>query len=319
MNSCEPLNGFCCFAKLVLFKPSWVNLSQQLSPSATVHEACSLQYGGYNQNCHSNILNITLFQIVILSLQCQSSSPETNKMTITNKSLLLISNCYSWLDLRTKCFSFHNVLLKLKSVIVWISSSRELWRWKQTVTPELKTVILSASLDTQRGKKPYFLFHIIKVSLLYLSLSQENQPAATHSQHHTASAYKRPQAPSRGQVAEPHGWGRAAHPPPPRNLHGWNHHPLVQIHLRVSLQCRLIDSACVEGLCAVYTECQASARQLSVRLQSEWRVMWGDGEGWKGGRGRVLPQESENLVWPGGFGCLREELLLLLRRWQTHS
>lgn len=172
------------------------------------------------------------------------------------------------------------------------------------------------------GKKPYFLFHIIKVSLLYLSLSQGNQLSATLSRHHTASVYERPEAPSRGQAAEPQGWGEKARSSPPcgtvnSNLHGWNPHPLVQTHLRVPRQCRLIDSACVGGLGAVYTECQASARQLSVSAQvAEWVAS--DVGGWKrvevsggeGGRGKVLPQESENLFWPAGFGCLREELLL---------
>lgn len=62
------------------------------------------------------------------------------------------------------------------------------------------------------------------------------------------------------------------YPLPPRgtansNLHGRNPHPLVQTHLKVPRQCRLIDSACVEGLGVVYAECQASASQLSVSAQ----------------------------------------------------
>lgn len=36
-----------------------------------------------------------------------------------------------------------------------------------------------------------------------------------------------------------------------------------------------------------------------------------EASGGEGGQGKVLPQESENLIWPAGFGCLREELLLL--------
>lgn len=32
----------------------------------------------------------------------------------------------------------------------------------------------------------------------------------------------------------------------------------------------------------------------------------------EGAGGKVLPQESQNLIWPAGFGCLREGLLLLL-------
>lgn len=59
-------------------------------------------------------------------------------------------------------------------------------------------------------KNPYFCFHIIKVSPLYLSLSQRNQPTVTLSRHHTAFACERPRVTSRGQAAEPQTWGEKA-------------------------------------------------------------------------------------------------------------
>lgn len=37
-----------------------------------------------------------------------------------------------------------------------------------------------------------------------------------------------------------------------------------------------------------------------------------EASGGEGGQEKVLPQESENLIWPAGFGCLKEKLLLLL-------
>lgn len=176
---------------------------------------------------------------------------------------------------------------------MWIFLSRELWRWNQTVIPALRAAILSASLDTQKKKKAYFLFHIIKVSLRYLSPSLWNQPTATAtlSRHCTAAAYKRPEAPSRGHVVKPQGWGESLGPGPPTPtptpdgmansyLHCWNPHPLVQTHPRVPCQCRLTDSSCVGGLGAVYTECQAPARRLSVSARvAEWVVS--DVGGWK--------------------------------------
>lgn len=192
---------------------------------------------------------------------------------------LLECTCYSPIHLGTK-LSFPQCVIKAEIYdSVNLLKQRSVAMEKDCNSCAQNSLLISLSGYTE-GKKPYFLFHIIKVSLLYLSLSQENQPTATVSRHHTASVYERPQAPSRGQVAEPHGWGAKPWSSPLCNLHGWNHHPLVQIHLRVPLQCRLIDSACVGGFGAVYTECQASARQLSVRLQSEW-VMWEDGRGWK--------------------------------------
>lgn len=71
--------------------------------------------------------------------------------------------------------------------------------------------------------------------------------------------------------AGPQGWGERKNPSAPpcgtakSNRSGRNPHPLVQTHLRVPSQCCLIDSDCVRGLGAVYTECQASARRMSVR------------------------------------------------------
>lgn len=228
---------------------------------------------------------------------------------------------------------------------MWIFLSRELWRWNQTVTPALRTAILSASLDTQKKKKKaYFLFHIIKVSLRYLSPSLWNQPTATAtlSRHRTAVAYKRPEAPSRGHVVKPQGWGESLgpgpqlHPPTPHGmansyLHCRNPHPLVQTHPRVPCQCRLTDSSCVGGLGAVYTECQAPARRLSVSARvAEWVVS--DVGGWKwlgraeeGGWGKLLPQESEPHLACGIWLPLRRAAAAAattasafsLRRWQT--
>lgn len=63
---------------------------------------------------------------------------------------------------------------------------------------------------TKGRKKPYFRFHIIKVSPLYLSLLKGNQPTATLSRHHTAFMYERLGVTSRGQAAEPQGWGEKA-------------------------------------------------------------------------------------------------------------
>lgn len=212
----------------------------------------------------------------------------------------------------------------MKSVILWIFLNGEEWGWKQTVTSPLLTAILSSSLDTQKGKNLISFFTLSKSASSICLCHREISPLP-----HSHSTTEHPRmigqgAPSRGQAAEPQGrgekaWSSSLCGTVNSNLRGWNPHPLVQTHLRFPRQCHLIDSACVEGLGAVYTECQASARQLSVSGQVvEWVAS--DVGGWKGaelsggegGWSKVLPQDSETLVWPAGFGCLREELLLLL-------
>lgn len=140
----------------------------------------------------------------------------------------------------------------------------------------------------RREKKKTFLFLNIKVRLPYPSQSHGNQATASLSQHHTSPDYQELEASSRGQAAEPQLRRKDALPRLPpcgtakSNLQGWNPLPLVQTHLRVPDQCSLIDSACVGGLGAVYTECQGSVRRMSVRAGVVERAVSDVG----GGRGR---------------------------------
>lgn len=226
---------------------------------------------------------------------------------------------------------------------MWIFLSRELWRWNQTVTPALRAAILSASLDTQKKKKAYFLFHIIKVSLRYLSPSLWNQPTATAtlSRHCTAAAYKRPEAPSRGHVVKPQGWGESLgpgpqlQPPPPT---AWQI-AICTAEILILLSKHIQGfPASVVWLTAPVSEglalCTPNVRPqpddcLSVHgLLSEWWVMWGDGSGWEwaeeGGWGKLLPQESEPHLACGIWLPLRRAdaaattaSAFSLRRWQT--
>lgn len=225
------------------------------------------------------------------------------------KIVLIDHSCYSWLNLGTNLLFFYNLLLKLWSV-----------EMETDCNSTARNSHLISLPGYTEGKKRISFFKWSK-SVSYLSLSRGNQTTVALSLHRTLSVHERPEAPSRGQASEPQGWKEKARSPPPHptplgtvnsNLLGWNPHPLVQTHLRLPRHCHLIDSACVRGLGAVYTKCQASARQLSVSSQV---VAWvaSDVGGWKrvevsggeGGRSKVLPQVSENLIWPVGFCCLR--------------
>lgn len=211
---------------------------------------------------------------------------------------------------------------------MWIFLSRELWRWNQTVTPALRAAILSASLDTQKKKKAYFLFHIIKVSLRYLSPSLWNQPTATAtlSRHCTAAAYKRPEAPSRGHVVKPQGWGESLgpgpqlQPPPPT---AWQI-AICTAEILILLSKHIQGfPASVVWLTAPVSEglalCTPNVRPQPDDCLSVHGLLR-SGE-WCGGMevvGSELRREAgancclrnQSLIWPVGFGCLWEELLL---------
>lgn len=211
------------------------------------------------------------------------------------------------------------MLLKVKSVITWLFFS--------FCSSSTQSRILSASLDTQKQKKKkrkqkktYFLFHIIKVSPHYLSLSQWNQPTltATHSSgvEEARGSIQRP-------CSEATRLGRKPPQPPPV---AW------QIAICTAEILILLSKhsqgfpASVVWLTAPVSEglalCTPNVRPqlddcLSARgLLSEWWVMWGDGGGWEwaewGGRaGANCCLRNHSLIWPVGLGCLWEELLPL--------
>lgn len=175
-----------------------------------------------------------------------------------------------------------------------------------------RTAILSASLDTHKGKKKtLFPFHIIKVSLPYLSLSQGNKPTTTTLLH--AAQHQR----MRGQRLHPEA-RRQSHrtgeerphslPPMAQQI------PIYATEILILLSKHIWGlHASVIWLTALVSEglalCTPNVRPqpddcLSVcGLLSERWVMWEDGRGWEraeeeeGSRGKVLPQESENLIW----------------------
>lgn len=176
---------------------------------------------------------------------------------------------------------FHIFLLKLNSVIMWLLLNTE--EWKNTVSPVLQTAILSVTLDTQGEKTLFPLARYQTQSPLSVSVTGKSGPlrhthsSTPHSSHRVWEAGGSIQRP----WEEPQGWSSAPCGTANSNLPGWNLHRLVQTHLSFPRQCHLIDSSCVGGLGAVYTECQASARQLSVSAQvAEWV---GRDWGWTGG------------------------------------
>lgn len=79
--------------------------------------------------------------------------------------------------------------------------------------------------------------------------------------------------------------------------------PLSKHIWRFPDQCCLIDSDCVRGLGAVYTECQASARRMSVRTVVEWAVS--DVGGCKSVRVRG---EGGRLRWSAASGISKPHL-----------
>lgn len=181
-------------------------------------------------------------------------------------------------------------------------------KYKQIQTYCSDQPILSTSFGYTRGKKKHKHFpfsHYQTLSPLSVSVQGKTGHCHTFMPQHGICARE-----AKSYIQRP-----VPTPPPPKvnsNLHSWNPYPLVQTHLRVPRQCHLIDSACVEGLGVVYAECQASASQLSVSVQvAEWVAS--DVGGWmrvvevsrgEGCQGKVLPQESQKLIWPAGSGCL---------------
>lgn len=226
---------------------------------------------------------------------------------------------------------------------MWIFLSRELWRWNQTVTPALRTAILSASLDTQKKKKKLISFFTLSKSVSAICLRHcEISPLPLPHCHGTAAAYKRPEAPSRGHVVKPQGWGESLGPVPQL-------HPPPSMAWQIAIctaEILILLSKHIQGfpasvvwLTAPVSEglalCTPNVRPqpddcLSVHgLLSEWWVMWGDGSGWEWaeerGWGKLLPQESEPHLACGIWLPLRRAAAAAattasafsLRRWQT--
>lgn len=144
--------------------------------------------------------------------------------------------------------------------------------WQRNKSPEQ-----SSYRPTGNREKINFspVFRIIKVSLPFLSLSQGNQSTDSLAWHYAVLVYEMLETETQGQAAgRPGSGGEKKNPSAPpcgtakSNLRGSNPHPLVQTLLKVPDRC-LIDSDCVRGLGAVYTECQASARRMSVRTVVE--------------------------------------------------
>lgn len=183
-------------------------------------------------------------------------------------------DCRCYLQLcKEILFSPHSVLLKLWSMIMWIFVEGRLWQLNKSLA--LWTTVLSAP---SKGEKTFFPFFTLSKSVSSIYLCHKKISPLLHSLCHTASVHGKLEAPSWGHQ-QGHGLGRTTNPSAPpcgtakSNRSGRNPHPLVQTHLRVPSQCCLIDSDCVRGLGAVYTECQASARWTSVRTGVEERAV----------------------------------------------
>lgn len=229
---------------------------------------------------------------------------------------------------------------------MWIFLSGELWRWNQTVTPALRTAILSASLDTQKKKKKLISFFTLSKSGSAICLRHcEISPLPLPHCHGTA-----PQRHIRGRRLHPEAmqWSHKAGekasalapnstPPPPT---AWQI-AICTAEILILLSKHIQGfPASVVWLTAPVSEglalCTPNVRPqpddcLSVHgLLSEWWVMWGDGSGWEwaeeGGWGKLLPQESEPHLACGIWLPLRRAAAAAaattasafsLRRWQT--
>lgn len=208
--------------------------------------------------------------------------------------MLIDCSCYSWLHFENKNDVFPQSVIKTEIYdYVNLLKQRAVEMEPDCNSSTQSSNLISLPGYTEEKKKSLFPFsHYQSQSPLSVSVTVKS----VHCHCHTVTtphrsgiweaggSIQRPCSEATRLGRKPRPWL----PTPPPNPHGiansylhcWNPHPLVQTHPRVPCQCRLTDSSCVGGLGAVYTECQAPARRLSVSARvAEWVVS--DVGGWK--------------------------------------